>query len=124
MMKFDDIVKTFGSKAIKMIEAKLVNINYLLRRECELPQINKPIIKYSTSSSLYDNQDENASITFGNYKTVNVEVEVESNSEIEYVNVIQEDILLNIEIVENLYKNSKLVDIMFEEFGNPTILEE
>ena len=124
MMKFDDIVKTFGSKAIKMIEAKLVNIDYLLRRECELPQINKPIIKYSTSSSLYDNQDENASITFGNYKTVNVEVEVESNSEIEYVNVIQEDILLNIEIVENLYKNSKLVDIMFEEFGNPTILEE
>ena len=124
MMKFDDIVKTFGSKAIKMIEAKLVNIDYLLRRECELPQINKPVIKYSTSSSLYDNQDENASITFGNYKTVNVEVEVESNSEIEYVNVIQEDILLNIEIVENLYKNSKLVDIMFEEFGNPTILEE
>ena len=124
MMKFDDIVKTFGSKAIKMIEAKLVNIDYLLRRECELPQINKPIIKYSTSSSLYDNQDENASITFGNYKTVNVEVEVESNSEIEYVNVIQEDILLNIETVENLYKNSKLVNIMFEEFGNPTILEE
>ena len=124
MMKFDDIVKTFGSKAIKMIEAKLVNINYLLRRECELPQINKPVIKYSTSSSLYDNQDENASITFGNYKTVNVEVEVESNSEIEYVNVIQEDILLNIETVENLYKNSKLVNIMFEEFGNPTILEE
>ena len=124
MMKFDDIVKTFGSKAIKMIEAKLVNIDYLLRRECELPQINKPVIKYSTSSSLYDNQDENASITFGNYKTVNVEVEVESNSEIEYVNVIQEDILLNIETVENLYKNSKLVNIMFEEFGNPTILEE
>ena len=124
MMKFDDIVKTFGSKVIKMIEAKLVNIDYLLRRECELPQINKPIIKYSTSSSLYDNQDENASITFGNYKTVNVEVEVESNSEIEYVNVIQEDILLNIETVENLYKNSKLVNIMFEEFGNPMILEE
>ena len=124
MMKFDDIVKTFGSKAIKMIEAKLVNIDYLLRRECELPQINKPVIKYSTSSSLYDNQDENASITFGNYKTVNVEVEVESNSEIEYVNVIQEDILLNIETVENLYKNSKLVNIMFEEFGNPMILEE
>ena len=86
MMKFDDIVKTFGSKAIKMIEAKLVNINYLLRRECELPQINKPVIKYPTYSSLYENQDGNASITFGNYKAVNVEVE--SDSEIETVNVI------------------------------------
>ena len=75
MMKFDDIVKTFGSKAIKMIEAKLVNIDYLLRRECELPQINKPVIKYSTSSSLYENQDGSVSITFRNYKTVNVEVE-------------------------------------------------
>ena len=39
-----------------------------------------------------------------NYKTVNVEVE--SNSDIETVNVRQEMILLNIETVENLYKNS------------------
>ena len=53
-----------------------------------------------------------------------MEVEVESNSEIEYVNVIQEDILLNIETVENLYKNSELVNIMLEEFSNPTLLEK
>ena len=32
--------------------------------------------------------------------------------------------LLNIEIVENLYKNSELVNIMLEEFNNPTLLEE
>ena len=91
MMEFDDIGKTFGSKAVNMIEAKLVNIDYLLGREWELSQINKPVIKYPTSSSLY----ESASITFGNYKTVNVEVE--SDSEKETVNVIQEEILLNIE---------------------------
>ena len=84
-----------------MIEAP-ININYLLGREWELPQINKPIIKYPTSSSLYENQDGSASITFGNYKIVNVEVE--SDSEIETVNVIQENILLNIETIENLYK--------------------
>ena len=41
-----------------------------------------------------------------------------------FVNVIQEDILINIEIMENLYKNSKLVNIMLKEFSNPTILEE
>ena len=64
--------------------------------------MNKPIIKYPTSSSLYENQDGSASITFGNYKIVNVEVE--SDSEIETVNGIQENILLNIETVENLYK--------------------
>ena len=122
MMEFDDIVKTFGSKTVNMIEAKPVNIDYLLGREWELPQINKPIIKYPTSSSLYENQDGSASITFGNYKTVNVEVE--SDSEIENVNVIQEDILLNIETVENLYKNSELVNIMLEEFSNPTLLDE
>ena len=52
MMEFDDIVKTFGSKTVNMIEAKLVNIDYLLGREWELPQINKPIIKCPTSSSL------------------------------------------------------------------------
>ena len=57
-----------------------------------------------------------------NYKTVNVEVE--SDSEIETVNVIQEDILLNIDTVENLYKNLELVNIMLEEFSNPTLLDE
>ena len=75
MMEFDDIVKTFGSKVVNMIEAKLVEIDYLLRQEWESPQINKPIIKYPTSSSLYENKDGSASITFGNYKTVNIEVE-------------------------------------------------
>ena len=86
MMEFDGIVKTFGSKAENMIEAKPVNTDYLLGQERELSQINKPIIKYPTSSGLYENQDGNASITFGNYKIVNVEVE--SDSEIETVNVI------------------------------------
>ena len=105
-----------------MIEAKPVNIDYLLGQEWELPQINKPIIKYPISSSLYENQDGSASITFENYKTVNVEVE--SDIEIKIVNVIQEEILLNIETVENLYKNSELVNIMLEEFSNPTLLEE
>ena len=106
IMEFDDIVKTFGSKVVNMVEAKLVKIEYLFRQEWELPQINRPIIKYPTSSSLYENQDRSASITFGNYKTINVEVK--SNSEIKSVNVItiQEDILLNIEVVENLYRNS------------------
>ena len=45
-----------------MMEAKPVNINYLLGREWKLPQINKPVIKYPTSSSLYENQDGSASI--------------------------------------------------------------
>ena len=52
MMKFDDIVKTFGSKAVNMVEAKLVKVYYLLGEEWELPQINKLIIKYPTSSRL------------------------------------------------------------------------
>ena len=51
--------------------------------------MNKPIIKYPTFSSLYENQDGSASIIFGNYKTVNVKVE--SDSQIETVNVIQEN---------------------------------
>ena len=91
-----------------MIEAKSIKIDYLLGQEWELLQINKPVIKYPTSSS-YENQDGSANITFGNYKTINVEVK--SDSEIESVNFIWEDILLNIETVENLYKNSKLVNI-------------
>ena len=37
MMEFDDIVKTFGSKVVNMIEAKPVNIDYFLGREWELP---------------------------------------------------------------------------------------
>ena len=122
MMQFDDIAKTFRSKVVNMMETELVNIDYLLRREWELPQINKPVIKYPTFSSLYENQDGSASITFGNYKTINVEIE--SDSEIESINFIQEDILLNIETLENLYKNSELVNIMLEEFSNPTLLEK
>ena len=100
----------------------IYNIDYLLGQQQELPQINKPVIKYPTSSSLYQNQDGSASITFGNYKTVNIEVD--SDSEKETVNVIQEDILLNIETAENLYKNSELVNIMLEEFSNPTLLDK
>ena len=124
IMEFDDIVKTFGSKTVNMVEAKPIKVDYLLGWEWELLQINKPVIKYPTSSSLYENQDGSASITFRNYKIVNVEVELVS--EIEYVNVItiQEDILLNIETEENLYKNSKLINIMLEEFNNPTLLVE
>ena len=30
MMEFDDIVKTFVSKTVNMIEAKPINIDYLL----------------------------------------------------------------------------------------------
>ena len=106
-----------------MIETKFVKIDYLLGWEWELPQINKPEIKYPTSSSLYENQDGNDSITFGNYKIVNIEAE--SDSEIESLNVItiQEDILLNIETIENQYRDSELVNIMLEEFSNPTSLE-
>ena len=33
MMEFDDIVKTFGSKTVNIIEAKPLEINYLLGRE-------------------------------------------------------------------------------------------
>ena len=33
VMEFDDIVKTFGSKAVNMIKAKPINIDYLLGRE-------------------------------------------------------------------------------------------
>ena len=40
------------------------------------------------------------------------------------ITIIEENILLNIETVENLYRYSKLVNIMLEEFNNPTILLE
>ena len=56
MMEFGDLVKTFGSKAINMIEVKPLEINYLLGTEWELPQINKPETKYPTSSSIYQNK--------------------------------------------------------------------
>ena len=94
----------------------------MLGQEWELPQINKPVKKYPTSSSLYENQDESASITFENYKTINIEVE--SDNEIKTANIIQEKILLNIETVKKLYKNLELVNIMLEEFNNPKLQEE
>ena len=94
----------------------------MLGQEWELPQINKPVKKYPTSSSLYENQDESASITFENYKTINIEVE--SDNEIKTANIIQEKILLNIETVKKLYKNLELVNIILEEFNNPKLQEE
>ena len=94
----------------------------MLGQEWELPQINKPVKKYRTSSSLYENQDESASITFENYKTINIEVE--SDNEIKTANIIEEKILLNIETVKKLYKNLELVNIMLEEFNNPKLQEE
>ena len=127
MMEFDDIVKTFGSKTVNMIEAKPLEINYLLGREWELPQINKPETKYPTSSSIYHNKDGSASITFGNYKTINVEPESDSETESEHVNVVsieEPEIVLNIETVENLYRNSELIDRMLEEFEDPKLLDE
>ena len=127
MMEFDNIVKTFGSKTVNMIEAKPLEINYLLGREWELPQINKPETKYPTSSSIYQNKDESASITFGYYKTINIEPESDNEIESVHVNVVdieEQEIVLNIETVENLYKNSELIDIMLEEFENLKLLDE
>ena len=88
MMEFDDIVKTFGSRVVNMIEAKPVEINYLLGREWELPHINKPKTKFPTSSSIYKNKDGSASISFGNYKIINVEPESDSETESVLVNVV------------------------------------
>ena len=95
-------------KTVNMIEAKPLEINYLLGREWELPQINKPETKYPTSSSIYQNKDRSSSITFGNYKTINIEPESDSETESEHVNVVnieEPEIVLNIETVENLYRN-------------------
>ena len=86
MMEFDDMVKTLGSKAVNMIEAKPVEINYLLGREWEPTQINKLETKYPTSNSIYENKDGSASITFGNYKIINIEPGSDSETEFVHVN--------------------------------------
>ena len=52
IMEFDDVVRIFGSKAVDMIKAKPIKVDYLLGREWELPKINKLITKYPTFSSL------------------------------------------------------------------------
>ena len=127
MMEFDDIVKTFSSKAVNMIEAKPLEINFLLRREWELPQINKPETKYPTSSSIYENKNGSASITFGNYKTINIEPESDSETETIHVNVVdieENEILLNIETVKIFYRNLELINILLEEFENPKLLDK
>ena len=127
IMEFDDIIKNFGSKTVNMIKAKPLEINYLLGREWELPQINKSKTKYPTSSSIYQNKDGSASITFGNYKTINIELDSDSETESIHVNVVnieEQEIVLNIETVENLYRNSELIYRMLEEFENPKLLDE
>lgn len=68
-----------------MIEAKPIEVDYLLGWKWELPQINKPTIRYSVFSRLYENKDKSANIIFSNYKTINIEIK--SNSEIEAINV-------------------------------------
>ena len=40
MMKFDDIVKTFSSKAVNMIEAKPLEINYLETKSMHVNVVN------------------------------------------------------------------------------------
>ena len=68
--------------------AKRLEINYFLGREWELPQINKPETKYPTSSSIYKNENGSASITFGNYKTINIELESNSETKSIHVNAV------------------------------------
>ena len=127
MMEFDDIVKTFGSRVVNMIEAKPVEINYLLGREWELPHKNKPETKFPTSSSIYENKDGSASKSFGNYKTINIELESDSETEsvpVNVVNIEEKENLLNIESVKNLYRNLEVINVMSEEFENPKLLDE
>ena len=40
------------------------------------------------------------------------------------VNIEEKEILLSIETVENLYRNSELINVMLEEFENPKLLDE
>ena len=75
----------------------------------------------------HQNKDGSASITFENYKTINIEPESDSETESIHVNVVnieEQKIVLNIEIIENLYRNSELIDRMLEEFENPKLLDE
>ena len=58
-----------------------------------------------------------------------VENEPEFDSETESVhvnveNIEEQEIVLNIETVENLYRNLELIDRMLEEFENPQLLDE
>ena len=55
MMEFD-VVKTFKSRVVDMIEAKPMKVDYLLGWEWKLHQINEPVIRYLTSSNLYENK--------------------------------------------------------------------
>ena len=56
-LELHSLLKTLGIKAVNMIEAKPIEINYLLGQEWEPPQINKPKTKYPTFSSIYENKD-------------------------------------------------------------------
>ena len=40
------------------------------------------------------------------------------------VNIEENEILLSIETVENLYRNSELINVMLEEFENPKLQDE
>ena len=55
MMEFD-VVKTFKSRVVDMIEAKPMKVDYLLGWEWKLHQINEPVIRYLTFSNLYENK--------------------------------------------------------------------
>ena len=76
---------------------------------------------------MYQNKDGSASITFGDYKTINIEPESDREIESVHVNVVnieEQEIVLNIETVENFYRNSELIDRMLEEFENPKLLDK
>ena len=44
--------------------------------------------------------------------------------QVNVVNIEEKEILLNIETMKNLYRNSELINVMLEEFENLKLLDE
>ena len=92
-IEFNNLVQTFGSKHVNMIEAKPVDNSFLEGTEWTLPNLQTARNKQPERAQIYENSLGQATVRFSNYKQINNLDDLESEAEI---NMVFDDLEINI----------------------------
>ena len=110
-LEFQNLVQTFGSKHVNMIEAKPVDNSFLEGTQWILPNLQVTRNKQPDKVQIYETSTGNATIRFSNYKKLeNIE---EDESEIKNENIHMAFDNLDINLVEQNFDH--IVDKLIED---------
>ncbi|CAL8993865.1 unnamed protein product [Prunus brigantina] len=112
-VEFQNLVQTFGSKHVNMIEAKPVDNSFLEGTEWILPNLQVAKNKQLDKAQIFENRIGEAVVRFTNYKQINDIEDLESESE-EEIHMAFDNLEIN--MIEHNFDN--IVDKLIDDIDN------